>query len=218
MVRESITEKEIKLARQGAMSAWKAGRGIVPLDDLHQEACMWILEHPRKVDEWRAEGRHGENRVRYACKMHALTVVSKERVRRTGAHASDLTFYSPQMVREILPDIFNTDDWVLASHQQETSDYVKSTIKPSEGNNRLALLVDVKSAFYALKEHDQALLRDLYEDGGVSLGVLAATMEVNERTVRRRERRAIDRMVEYLGGEVPFWVQRQRRDVTADYV
>lgn len=217
-MREKITEKEYKLAKQGAMSAWKSGRGLIPLEDLHQEACVWIITHPRKIDEWREEGQHGENRVRRACKMHALTLISKERVRVSGAHASDLTFYSTQMVREILPDIFDEENWILTSQRPETSDYVKSTVKPSEGNNRLAMLVDVKSAFLSLRENDQLLLRDLYADGGVSLGVLAATMEVNERTVRRRERRALDKMVEYLGGEVPFWVQRQRRDVTADYV
>lgn len=213
-----ISEKEFKLAKQGAMSAYKSGRGVSEFDDLYQDACMWLLHNEKKVAEWREEGRHGENRIRHACKMAALTTVAKDRVRTSGVHASDFAYYTTQMIRELLPDVFDYEDWVLDSRVERTSDYIKSTSRPSEGNNRIAMLADVKFAFESLRETDQHVLMDLFADGGVPYGVVAATLQVTERTVRRREQRALERMVELLGGEVPFWVKRQRRDVSADYV
>jgi DNA-directed RNA polymerase specialized sigma subunit len=70
--------------------------------------------------------------------------------------------------------------------------------------------VDVKSGFASLSEDDQVLLRDLYEDGGVTQQVLAATLEVSEKTVQRREERAVQRLVDRLGGELPWWDSKGR--------
>jgi DNA-binding Lrp family transcriptional regulator len=61
----------------------------------------------------------------------------------------------------------------------------------------------VSLAFESLKDNDKAILEDLYGDGGVQYGMVALKLGVSERTVRRREERALDKMVEFLGGERP---------------
>jgi DNA-directed RNA polymerase specialized sigma24 family protein len=40
--------------------------------------------------------------------------------------------------------------------------------------------------------------------------VLAATLEVSEKTVQRREERAVQRLVDRLGGELPWWDSKGR--------
>jgi len=49
-------------------------------------------------------------------------------------------------------------------------------------------------------------LCDMYRDGGLPVDVMAAQWEVTERTIKRREERVLDKMVERLGGEPP-WVR-----------
>lgn len=196
-----ITDHDLKLAKQGAMSAAKSARGLVPLSDLIGEANLWMVEHLDKVELWREQGSHGANKLRNACRQRCLTVVAKERRRRSRLELGDLFYYTPQMVREILPDIFDTDDW--SSSTSTISDEPRAASRPAEGNNRLAAICDVRQAFYGLPQADRTFLAELYEAGGVTTEVLAATMNVHERTVKRREQRVIDKMVERLGGEPP---------------
>jgi RNA polymerase sigma factor (sigma-70 family) len=202
VVDEPITDSELKLARQGATSAWKSGRGIVDKDDLVAEANLWMVEHLEKVRQWRDEGRHGQNKLRNACRQRCLTIVARERRRQSQLTRGDLAYYTPQMLREILPTIFHVEDWVSgAIHTGET----RAPSRPAEGNTRLAMVIDVRSAFDILPPKDKALLSDLYADGGLAIQVVAAQLEVTERTVRRREERALDKMVERLGGEPPWY-------------
>ena len=44
-----ITDGELRIAKQGAMSAARSGRGIVDPGDLVSEAHLWIVEHMDKV-------------------------------------------------------------------------------------------------------------------------------------------------------------------------
>lgn len=199
-----ITEQEYKLATQGAMSAWRSGRNLVERDDLIQEARLWMLEHADKLDTWKEQGRHGANKLRHACRQACLTVIAKERRRRSGLQAGDTFYYTPIMVKEIMANIFEIDDWSNSSAIGEQE--VKGASRPSEGNNRVAMIVDVRSAYFSLPQNDRNLLSDLYENGGMAHDIAAATWGVTERTIRRREERIIDKMVERLGGEPP-WVR-----------
>jgi FixJ family two-component response regulator len=81
---------------------------------------------------------------------------------------------------------------------------IRSPSRPAEGNNRLAMIADIRSSFYSLSEKDQNFLQDFYRDGGITADVMAARLEVTERTVRRRDDRIMEKMVERLGGEPPW--------------
>ena len=197
-----ITDTELKLARQGAMSAWRSGRGVVEQEDLIAEAHLWMVENLEKVRLWREKGRHGQNTLRNACRQRCLTIVAQARRERSKLTKGDLAYYTPQIIRELLPAIFYPEDWVSSEiHTGET----RSPSRPSEGNTRLAMVVDVRSAFSSLPQNDKQLLADLYADGGMPIQVVALQLDVTERTVRRREERALDKMVERLGGEPPWY-------------
>lgn len=197
-----ITDKDIRIARQGAASASRSGRGLIDLNDLVAEANLWMVEHADKVALWRDQGRHGQNKLRNACRQRCLTLIANERKRRSGHENGDVFYYSAQMLREILPDIFDEDDWT--SGGMGTGEEIRGPSRPAEGNNRLAMVADVRSAFYSLPDQDQHFLREMYEDGGLPLDMIALRWEITERTVRRREDRIFEKMVERLGGEPPW--------------
>ena len=195
-----ITEQETKLAIQGARSAARSARGLVSLSDLIGEANLWMVQHLDKVELWREQGRHGANKLRMACRQRCLTIVAAERRLKSRLEAGDMYWYTPGVIREILPDIFDTDDWSTSSAGNPNE--LRGRSRPAEGNNRLAAICDVRAAFYGLPQADQRLMVLLFEDG-FDYATVAATLDVHERTVRRREQRVLEKMVERLGGEPP---------------
>lgn len=197
-----ITDHEIRLAKQGAMSAHRSGRGLVDAGDLIGEANLWMISNVDKLVLWREQGRHGDNKLRNACRQRCLTIIAKERRVRSGSQPGDTQYYTAAMVRELLPDIFDIDDWLSGS--SAVSGEVRGPSRPAEGNNRLAMIADIRQAFFGLPIVDRELLSQLYQDGGASYDAVANMTEVHERTVRRREERVIEKMVERLGGEPPW--------------
>jgi DNA-directed RNA polymerase specialized sigma24 family protein len=169
-----------------------------------QEASLWMVSHLEKVEQWRNEGRHGENKLRNACRQRCLTVIAQARRRHNRETGHDNQFYyTAAMLREILPDIFDHDDWVMSARGER--DEQKGPSRPAEGNNRLAMICDVRQAFYGLPEKDRMLLEELHRDGGLDYGIVAIGYDVHERTIRRREQRILEKMLERLGGEPPFY-------------
>ncbi len=202
MVEDPITPNDLKIAKQGALSAYRSGRGIISAEDLVGEANLWLVKHVDKVRLWRDQGRHGQNKLRNACRQRCLTIIANERKKQSGLQPGDIFYYTAVMIRELLPDIWDEDDWTNSS--SGSGEEIRSPSRPAEGNNRLAMVADIRSAFFTLSKKDQAFLEDFYRDGGVSADVLAASLEVTERTVRRRDDRIMEKMVERLGGEPPW--------------
>ena len=195
-----ITDQETRLAAQGARSAARSARGLVSVSDLIGEANLWMVSHMEKVLLWREQGRHGQNKLRNACRQRCLTVVAAERRLKSRLEAGDIFWYTPAAIREILPNIFDTDDWTSSSAGEAGE--LKKQARPAEGNNRLAAICDVRAAFYGLPQGDQKLLVLLFKDC-FDYATAAATLDVHEKTVRRREQRVLEKMVERLGGEPP---------------
>ena len=200
-----FTDKEYRLARSGAKDASTSSQVayLVEQEDLVSEAYMWLVRHPKKVVEWRELGRKGENMVRLSCKRAALKAVAKERKRVTGAEYSDMCFYSTQMIRELMPSIFDTEDWVNSSGAM--SNEPKSQSAPAEGNSRLAMIVDVRGAYHDQAKHVQEFLQRMYDNPVPNVADLIAIEEgVSTKTIQRRDERYLGFMVSYLGGDNPW--------------
>lgn len=203
MVAIEFTDSELRLAKQGASSAYRSGRNLIELGDLIGEAYLWMTAHYNRVLEWRDNGRHGQNKLRHACKQAALTAIAKERKRITGTEKGDVFYYSPQIIRELLPSIFDVTDWV--SGAMSMSAEPKGPSRPAEGNNRLAMVSDVRSAFYSLPETNRVFLEEVFDQGADNIiEVIAAREDVSGKTINRRIDRLMDKMVERLGGEPPW--------------
>lgn len=197
----TITDGELKLARQGALSAARSGRGLVSSSDLIAESNLWIIEHYEKVVLWRDEGTHGKNKLRLAARQRCLTIIARERRKRSGLLPGDIFYYTAAMVSEILPDIFDIENW--STNNAVNMGELRSPARPAEGNNRLAMISDVRSAFYGLPKLDQQLIVWIFRES-ITYDSIGLNLECSERTVRRREARVLEKMVERLGGEPPW--------------
>lgn len=211
-VNDVFTPKVLRIASNAANKVVKQNRFVVEYDDVVSECWQWVAENKERVVEWIEDGgRHGQNKLSLTLYRVGRKYAIKERAARSGVSVADFYWYTPAVVEELLPDIFEYEDWVQSGNSGEEK--VKGRSQPSEGGNRTAMLIDVAAAYRTLSDEDKDLLRDRYGDGGVDVDVLAARMEITADGVRKKINRVVEKMVERLGGEPPFW-QTGRRSKT----
>jgi DNA-directed RNA polymerase specialized sigma24 family protein len=198
----TITETEIRIANGVAKRVHRTQRFLLEFDDIRSEMYLWMAAHQDKMSRWREEGKSGKGKLGTALYRAGMRWATKERARITRTHVSDHAFYSEAVLHELLPDVYDYDNWILNTVEDDTDGRMQS--RPGEGNTRLAMLVDVKFALESLPEDDQELLQARFADGGMDVQVLAATYQAHESTIRRRVRNALRRLSDKLGGEPPW--------------
>jgi RNA polymerase sigma factor (sigma-70 family) len=196
-----FTDTEMRIATGVARRIVRTQRHLVEFEDVRQECFLWMVSNPDRVTRWRDEGKAGKSKLGTALYRAGMRYALKERVRSTGTQPGDHAFYSEAVLHELLSNVFDYENWGLESHEETEG---KGTSRPSEGNTRLAMLVDVKWALEGLSQDDQNLLRDRFADGGMDVQVMAATMQVSDTTVRRRIKNTLRKLADRLGGEPPW--------------
>lgn len=195
-----VTAEELRAARAGARKAHASNRGIFDFEDLVGDAYIWVTTHPDEVIAWREfTGMKGLNKITRSCHNYCIDVIRKERARVIGDAEKDQYYYTPALVRLILPSIWNADDWTTYS---ASTDEIRSKGLANEGGDRLALIVDVRSTFYSSSVIDQSVLSALYKDQRTvtEAGVM---LNLSDEAVSRAEARAVNRMIQRMGDVHP---------------
>lgn len=205
MVNVQLDDAEINALNDGANRAFRVGRGLVELSDLRQEAYLWALEHPRKVLEWR-EHEKKNAALRIAAYHTGLDYLRAQQRVFTGSRKSDQATYSAKTVADLLPVLFDYDDWSQPG-QPDDGD-VRAPSRPDEGNTYLTLICEVKGALEKLSEGQQELLVKIYRDA-ISYDLLAESYDVHQSTIRRREASAITAIIDLLGGPAVLYRRRK---------
>jgi RNA polymerase sigma factor (sigma-70 family) len=207
-----VWEQIYKIARMSATRSSRMHRGLVSVDDIYQHLSLWALEHWHKIEEWNTDDSM-PYKLRKTFNNEAQKLVAKERAIKSRSPMSDSFYYTPEVLHELLRDVWTHEGWDSASDM--SSEFVSKSSKPAEGNNRLALLSDVKQGLSALSDADQELLRNRYFDGGMEFEDLSALYEASEEAMRKRVKRAIIKLQDRLGGEPPVWRPGRRRKSNA---
>lgn len=168
-------------------------------DDVAQETRLFFCTSP-KVGTYLEAGEEGERMLRSSLRNHAMLVCRKERAAARGYEVDDEFSYSVAALRNLLPRVFHYEDWLPTV--SGFTDMPRAQSKPAEGNNLLAALVDVKSAFLRLSEDQRAVLLDSFYDG-LSDNELALRDGIDPDSVRKRTHRALARMRDLLSYHRP---------------
>lgn len=203
-----VDEAMIKEARHVARRVSRACRGLVNADDLQGDALVWAVKNRDKVEQWLNEGKVGRAKLNTALYRACQRAVSKERTRTTGALPGDSYYYTPEVLKDLLPETYTYDGWDYSSPAPRDGK-ITHTKAPSEGNNWLAMLVDVKWAVAGLPPDDQEVLALTFRDG-MSARQAGEFLDVTDDTVRNRVDRALDRLSDRLGGLPPWWAGGRR--------
>ena len=204
---DKVWENIYSIARQVASRANRIHRGLVSTDDLYQHMSLWALEHWHKIEQWQCE-ESLKYKLRKTFYNEAQKYVAKERAQNSRAPMSDTFYYTHVVLHELLRDVWEYAGWASAPDMR--TEFTSHSSKPSEGGNRLALLSDVSAAVNRLNKNDKDLLRLRYSEGGMEFAALAESYETTEEAMRKRVKRALDKLQDRLGGEAPIWRGRRR--------
>ncbi len=204
---DKVWQTIYSIARQVASRANRIHRGLVSTDDLYQHMSLWALEHWHKIEQWQAE-ESLKYKLRKTFYNEAQKYVAKERTRHSRSPMSDSFYYTHQVLHELLPDVWEHVGWTDTPDM--TAEFIVHSSKPSEGGNRLALLSDVAAGLARLNKNDKDLLQMRYRNGGMDFAALAETYGASDEAIRKRVKRALDKLQDRLGGEPPIWRGRRR--------
>lgn len=193
---DEFSPAELKAINEGAVRAYTVGRGVVELSDCQQEAWLWVFENIGKVRDWREKDKR-HDRLRTASYHAGLAMIRGQMRDATGAHRQDFVTYSTAYVSDMLPVLFTGDSFNTGA---ELNEEVKHKVAPNEGGNGLVSLVDIRAAFVKLGQEQKRLLFLLYSKPGTSYDKVAKEIGVSSMTVRRREQKALEQIVDLLGG------------------
>lgn len=204
---DKVWEAIYGVAKQVATRANRMHRGLVSTDDLYQHMSLWALEHWHKIEQWSVDDSL-KYKLRKTFYNEAQKYVAKERARHSRAPYTDTFFYTHEVLHELLRDVWEHAGWTDTPDM--SSEYISHTSKPSEGGNRLALLSDVAAGLDRLNKNDRDLLRLRYAQGGMDFAALAESYGTTDEAIRKRVKRALNKLQDRLGGEPPIWRGRRR--------
>lgn len=189
------------VAATAAYAAHRKYRDYANLDDLRQEAWLWILEHPARVEKHQEDGHPRAAGWLISEVIRALEVsCRREKALVDGYEAHDESFYGRGMVALALPAVLAGTTEPPARAEAAT----RSKTDPSEGLTWLAVLADAQRAWEGADlTNAQRDLVVAYYGGDASQADLGRTAGVTASAVARRLERALDRMVDFLGGPKP---------------
>lgn len=183
---------------QAATATYRAYASWVSLPDVAGQLWLWAVKNEARIDTYLSEPE-GERIVRSILNQEARTYAIKERAMATGYSPEDLTWYSPSMIRNILPDVFDYEDW--QSFESKGGDRGSKPVANATGD-RLATILDVKGALTKIQEDQVALLREHY-GRGVSLEACAHALDIQQEAARKRLDRAVYALRDSLNGIRP---------------
>lgn len=210
---EELWEEIYKIARVASQRTSRIHRGLVSNDDVYQHLNLWSVEHWHKIEEW--EGQDSlVFKLRRTFNNEGQKFAAKERAFKSRSSVGDSFYYTHEVLQELLKDVWNYEGWAQSSTTND-ADFISKSTKPSEGNNRQALLADVSAAMARLNDADRLLLRRRFADGGSDIDVLAVEYDATDEAIRKRVSRALTKIQDRLGGDAPLWSNRRHRKSNA---
>lgn len=186
------TNDELKMVRAVAYKVGSRWRSV-EVDDVQQTLNLWLVSHMPKILKWR-ESEHGRGALYVALKREALRYCTRESAARSGQPLTREQFYNEAMLERALP--FMWEQWPETTVRQDPR-----TGQPLERHfefsNAIAIMTDIKQAFYGLPADNQNALELRFRDG-LTLEELGDLRGIGKEGARKLVQRCIKRMADSL--------------------
>jgi len=184
---------------------------MVEVDDIRQELWVWFLEHPNKIVVWeKLDGKQAVKLIARSLRNAAKDYCQKEKARFAGYRVEDNYYYDRQVLELLLPAVLRGD---VSAPSMTDLGFTANKKVLSEGGNWFAMTADIERALQKLK-HDQMSIIYLRFGDGCDNNTLAKELTISEDAARMRVNRAINNLLNFLGGSKP----RRERDYSKEEV
>jgi RNA polymerase sigma factor (sigma-70 family) len=183
----SITEHELLLAKK---IGYKIGNrwSLVETEDLISELTLWLFENAETVERYRTE-EGGEGKLFIALRRFAAKYAAREQATRSGGPLNVSDEYTVDQIERAMPLMFEIEPEMLANGNSD----------PFKNGLALAILTDIRGAFYDQPAEVREILTLRYRDG-MNLAEIGALTGVTDRGAKRRLDRALLRVLESVEG------------------
>ena len=175
--------------------------------DLRQELWLWFLTHPKKVKTWEElDGKQAVKLISRSLRNAAKDFCQKEKARIIGFHVDDNYYYDRQVLEILLPAVFRGD---ATAPSMVDLGFTATKKVASEGGNWFAMMSDIDKALKKLPDEQYNILYLRFGDG-LENSNLASELQISDDAARMRVNRAVNSLLNLLGGSRP----RRERDYT----
>ena len=185
---------------------------MVDAADIRQQLWLWFFEHPNKVKLWETyDSRETTKIIARSLRNAAKDYCQKEKARFSGYSIDDVYYYDRQIIELVLPTVLRGD--ATPPQWQDLDLFVFKKKVLSEGGNLMAMTADVDRALRKLKPEQLSIIYLRFGDG-CDNSTLARELNVTEDAARMRVNRAMNNLMNILGGSKP----NRERDFTNEEV
>ena len=180
-------------------------------DDIRQELWIWFLEHPNKVKLWETlEGKQSTKLIARSLRNAAKDYCQREKARAVGYKVEDNYYYDREVVELLLPAVLVGD---MTAPSMADLGFTNSKKVASEGGNWFAMMGDIERGLRKLTQEQLSIIYLRFGEGCDNAS-LATELAITEDAARMRVNRAVNNLLNYLGGSRP----RKERDYTEEQV
>jgi DNA-directed RNA polymerase specialized sigma24 family protein len=174
----------------------------IDIKDIRQNLYQWFVEHPNKLDTWEAIGeKDAKNLIYRSLRNQALDYCQAWKAKTGGYETSDLFFYQADMIEALLPSVLRGE--INLAHKLNLGGTARPSA-PSEGGNMMAMMIEIDAGFWKLGKEDRKLLFLRYSET-MDFQAIADEMKLpSEDTARMRNKRAVKKLINKIGGFKPF--------------
>lgn len=186
----------VNLVRQTARSVSGTYPSYISEDDTEQAVWLYVLQKKSAMERLLRQ-ESWEAKLRATITKVAHTHCQKEEGAVNGYSTEDTFDYSIQVLRTLLPDVFDYEDWQPSPGGDGQP---KSKGQANETGDRLAMLVDVKAALERLPEDQYNSLVWVYKYHW-SHAELGEELDITPEAAKMRLHRALGALQRALGGK-----------------
>lgn len=184
------------------LAAKYAGRfRMVDRDDIAQEMRVWWLRNQRRIKKLIDDER--QDKIYDDLRQVSRRYCERQKAQTAGYEVGDLHWYDAGVVRELLPMVWDTS---LLTQDQAPDDGARPrNRKPAnEGGNLMAMVSDCSRAVAQVDLDEYAMLWLQFGPMKYSNQDLAVYLDTSLAAAKMRVQRALNRLVDLLGGDSPF--------------
>lgn len=186
----NLTLDEVKIIKAIARyfsSRWRK----IDYDDLSSELTLWAYQNYQTLQSWRDE-IDGEGKLYVSLKRQAAKYCAKETQKYSIRPIDKDNYYTKEQLEAILPFLW-----------EQAPESASSVVSPEDSHLAVTILADVRSGFYQLSKEDRSLLEIRYRLE-LSQSEIGELLGLSDRGAEKRIQRALDRLLDNLGGEPPI--------------